>query len=494
VRRITGALRALISSAPRAQPAASARLRCAAASSGWTLATALLCGCASGPPPAPLEPAQTLASFNARRLESLTESAGLPPPASGWRLPEWFAAALQLNPRLAEERADVLAAAAAERTAAEHPNPNMELFAEYLTSAAHSAAWLYGLSLDFLLRHPGERQRARRHAALETALAQSDLSESIWQVRAALRQALLDAVAAHDEAALLGTLIAVRQSLLDSDRVRLRLGDIARAQPLADEEELARARQRQQQAMARRADAVVRLAAAVGVPPAALEAVPLRWDDWAAVDALSVATPQQWRTEALVGRPQIVHALREYDLAEIGLQNEVARRWPQAHITPAYAWGGQGVREDALNDIARESALGVSFELPLLNQHQGPIGEALARRAAAGEHLKAVQAGLLEQIDRAELAWPAARQAWVDAGGVAALTERQRQAQQRALAEGAGERSGVLTAQIAAVEAQLSVLQAAYAAHLAYAALEDAYHRPLQDAQSPCPPGGAPPS
>ena len=75
----------------------------------------------------------------------------------------------------------------------------MELFADYLKSAATSGAWLYGVSLDFLLRQPGERSRARRRAALESALAESDLSETLWQVRATLRLALLDAAAAHDE-------------------------------------------------------------------------------------------------------------------------------------------------------------------------------------------------------------------------------------------------------------------------------------------------------
>ena len=129
--------------------------------------------------------------FSARRLEQLTPA--LPPPAQGWDRAQWLAAALQLNPQLAEERAQVTAAAAAERTAAEFANPSLDLFAEYLTSAAQSGAWLYGLSLDFLLRQPGERARAKQHAALETALAQSDLAESIWQVRAALREALLGA-------------------------------------------------------------------------------------------------------------------------------------------------------------------------------------------------------------------------------------------------------------------------------------------------------------
>jgi len=453
---------------------------------------ALLTGCAAAPPHTPLEPAQTAAQYGARRLEAL--SPALPPPQTGWSSAQWLDAALQLNPKLSEERAEVAAVAAGERTAAERPNPSMQLFAEYLTSAGQAASWLYGLSLEFLLRQPGERDRTRQRAALQTALAKSDLTDSIWQVRAALRLALLDAVSAHDQSALLESLIAERRALLASDRARLSLGDIARAQLLTDQLELNRAEQRAQQTNARGADARARLAAAVGVPVAALQDLPLRWSDWAEIDALEVATPDRWRSEALIGRPQIVHALREYDLAEVSLQSELAKRWPQLHITPAYAWGGEGVRQNTLYDIATEAGVAVSFELPILNQHQGPIGEAVARRAAAGEHLKAVQAQIFEQIDRAELAWPAARQAWSDTRMAADIADRQSQAEQRALSAGASERASVIAAQIAATEARLTVLQTAYTAEVAFGELEDAYRRPLHGAEGAWAADAPPPS
>ncbi len=455
------------------------------------LLAALLAACVSAPPPAPIEPAHTLADFNARRLDP--QVADLPPAAAGWDRAQWLAAALQLNPDLAEQRAQVAAVAAGERTAAERPNPTMDLFAEYLTNAAASSAWLYGLSLEFLLRQPGERDRARHRAALQTALARSDLADSIWQVRAALRLALLDAVSSQDESTLLDALLRQRQALLDSDRARLALGDIARPQLLSDELELSRVEQRARGWRSRGADARARLAGAVGVPVKALDGVPLRWSDWAAIDALEVDTPQAYRTQALIARPQIVHALREYDLAEVSLRGELARRWPQLHVTPAYAWGGNGVQQDALNDISRESALGVSFELPLFNQHQGAIGEAVARRAAAGEHLKAVQAQLFAQIDRAELAWPEARAAWAESRAAAAIAERQRQSEQRALAIGASERASVLAAQIAATEAQLVQLEAAYAAEIAFGSLEDAYRRPLHGEEVAWVAPGSPP-
>ncbi len=476
MRQFTGAVRAITPSVRRAA--------CAA------LLAVVLSACTATPPRAPLEPSVTLAEFNARQLDQLSPE--LPPPAAGWDRSQWLAAALRLNPQLSAERAAVNTVAAAERTAAQRPNPTMQLFAEYLTSAAQSAAWLYGLSLDFLLRQPGERARARQQAALQTALAESELTESIWQVRAALRQALLDVASAHDEAVLLQSLVAERQALLETDRTRVQLGDIARAQLLSDELELSRAQQREQQSRARSVDAVARLAAAVGVPVAALHAVPLRWPDWAQVDALPVATPERWRSEALIARPQIVHALREYDLSEVGLQSEVARRWPQLHVTPAYAWGGGGVQENALFGISSVGGVALSFELPLLNQHQGQIGEAVARRTAAGEHLKAVQAQIFEQIDRAELAWPAARQAWEETRKAAEIAERQREAEQRALRAGAGERATVVAAQVAATEAQLAVLQAAYTAEVVFGELEDAYRRPLQGSEVEWPPSTSP--
>ena len=445
------------------------------------LLAATLAACVAVPPPAPLQPSQTSAEFSARRLGALPQ---LPPASAGWDRSQWLAAALQLNPQLAEGRAAVAAAAAAQRTAAEHPNPNMELFAEYLTNAAQSAAWLYGLSLDFLLHQPGTRARERERAQLETALAQSDLADSIWQVRAALRQALLDAVSSQDEARLLDSLTVERQALLEGDRRRVELGELDRARLLTDQLELSRARQRQQQSQARRNTAVALLAAAVGVPAAALNEVPLRWDSWAAIDKLPDGAPGRWRDQALIGRPQIVRALREYDLAELGLKNAAAQRWPQLHLTPAYAWGSGGAREDSLEDIAQESAVGVSFELPLFNQHQGPIGEAVARRTAAGEHLKAVQADIFAQIDRAELAWPAARTAWDGARQAADIAARQSVRAGQALAAGDGERSEALTAQIGATEAQLTVLEAAYTAQVAFGDLEDAYRRPLEGTES----------
>jgi cobalt-zinc-cadmium efflux system outer membrane protein len=438
---------------------------------------ASLLACVSVPPKPRPDPAETARHFEQRRLDGLYP--GAPAPAAGWDRAQWLTAALIRNPDLAGERARATAIAAAERTAAQRPNPTLNLFGEYIAAAAGGVGWLYGLSVDFLLQRPGERDRARLAAALQTQAAQSDVAESIWQVRAQLREALLDALYAEDQAALLQALVSERTGLRASAEARAKAGEISSAEVPPATLELAAAQQRLDRARARAIDARARLAAAVGVPAAALDGVPLLWTGWADIDALAPQLSDAQRAEALIGRPDLVRTLREYDLAENALRSELAHRWPEFHLVPGYAWDKGGVRENQLNETLHDNEIGLSTELPLFHRNEGPIGEAIARRELAGKHLEAVQADLFEQMERAERAWPSARAAWRSAASAALTAQRQSELQQRALKAGASERSSALAAAAAATEAQLLTLDAAYEAQQAFAQLEGAYRRPL---------------
>ena len=455
------------------------RYRCAVA-----LSVSLIGACTAIPPRAAPDPKDNAKAFAARRLDGALSD--LPPAATGWNREEWFRAALLLNPQLAEARASALAVAAGERTAAQRPNPNLNLFGEYVSAAAGSAGWLYGLSVDFLLPRHGERARAMASAALQTQAAESDVAEAIWQVRSEVQQSLLDVAYARDEMALLKSLVADREALLASSRALADAGEIAKIETLTQELELARARQRLAQAQALGADAEARLASAVGISVAALDGVPVHWDDWANIGALAPKLSSDFRAEALIARPKLVRALREYDLAENALQGEVAKRWPQFHVEPGYAWDKSGARQDTLDDslhnTLNDNELGVSVELPVFNRHEGLIGEALARRELAGQHLQAVQAEFFEQIERAERAWPQARQAWQDLSGALTLAERQHASEQRSFTAGVTDRATLLVAKLATTEAKLASLEAAYNAERAFAALENAYRRPLTGA------------
>jgi cobalt-zinc-cadmium efflux system outer membrane protein len=453
---------------------------------------ALLCvcflgGCAQLPPRAPIDPDKSAADFAARRLDGTV--APLPAGGSAWDRDAWFRAALMFNPQLAEARSKALAVAAGERTAAERPNPTLNLFGEYVNAAAGSAAWLYGVSMEFLLPRKGERARAIASASLETEAAKADVAEAIWQVRSKVHAALLDAAYAHDEAVLLTKLVADSQTLVASNRALAAAGEIGASETLTPDLELARARQRLARAQALGSDAEARLAAAVGVSDAALSGVSLQWEGWADIAPLAPQDASRWRQAALIGRPQLVRALREYDLTDIALQTEVAKRWPQLHVSPGYAWDHSGLRQDTLDDTLHDTLhdneLGMTFELPIFNRHEGPIGEALARRSYAGRRIESVQAELLEEIERAERAWPQSQQAWRDAQASEALNARQHAAQERAFKAGATDRPTLIAGSLAMTEAALATLEAAYDARLAFTALESAYRRPLQGAQIP---------
>jgi outer membrane protein TolC len=440
------------------------------------ICTALPVACVAPPPAQRPDLAATARSFESRRLEQALPDA---PPPAGWNRAQWLEAALQLNPALSEARARAASVAAAERTAAQRPNPTLNLAAEYVAAAAGDVGWLYGLALDFLLQRPGERARAREAAALETQAAQSDLAESIWQVRIQIREALLDAAYAEDQSDLLDQLLEDRRGLERSAQARSQAGEISPLEIPRASIDLATAQQRRDQAATHLIDARARLAAAVGVPAAALDGVPLQWPHWSDIAALSPEVSADARVEALIARPDLVRTLREYDLADNALRAEVARRWPAIQIEPGYAWDKGGVHENQFDELLRENQLAVSFELPLFNRNQGPIGEAVARRTLAGKHLEAVQAELFAQIDRARLGWPRASEAWRNAAAVATTAQQQSDAEQRALAAGASDRPSSLAADAAATEARLLALDAAYEAQLAFAALESAYRRPL---------------
>jgi outer membrane protein, heavy metal efflux system len=266
---------------------------------------------------------------------------------------------------------------------------------------------------------------------------------------------------------------------LSSAEARARVGEISFSEVPAATLELAAAQQRLERARARGIDARSRLAAAVGVPAAALEQVPLQRSGWADIDALSPALSTERRAEALIGRPELVRTLHEYDIADNSVRSELARRWPEFHLVPGYAWDKGGVRENQLNETLHDNEIGLSTELPIFNRNEGPIGEAVARRELAGKHLEAVQANLFGQMERAERAWPHARVAWQNAASAAITAQQQNELQQRALRAGASDRSSALTAAGAATEARLLSLDAAYEAQEAFAELESAYRRPL---------------
>ncbi|HWA87501.1 MAG TPA: TolC family protein, partial [Opitutus sp.] len=123
--------------------------------------------------------------------------------------------------------------------------------------------------------------------------------------------------------------------------------------------------------------------------------------------------------------------------------------------------------------------LGLTLELPLFNQNQGPIAEAVARRREAAAQFLAAQAQAIAEIDAAATAQAAAAtQLGYLRRAQHELDAQQAGAESRQRA-GAGDAYEVASADIAAAAGRTALLDAESQAALASGQLEDALQIPF---------------
>jgi outer membrane protein TolC len=432
--------------------------------------------------PRPIDPAQTRAQLEARtlndpdlarRLETL-----LPPPATvqppvSWDQAELLVAAVEFNPTLLEARAHVAEAAGAVTSAHAIPNPNLALSSEYDLARYAESPWLWGASVGFLLDTTLRRRLRTEVAQSGVRAAQLDYAEALWSVRRELRAALLAAVVAERRIELLSAAERDRVDLVRLIGARVEAGEAAAPERLQAQLELTRTRAALADARLQLEDARARVAGVIGVPAPALMGVALRWDALEAPASPDGARLQTLRADALLTRTDLAHAVSDYQVRELELQQQVRAQYPEVTVAPGYLYD-HGIRK---------ATLGISFNLPVFNRNQGPIAEALARREEAGDHLLVVQEQILNQVDaaRAQLsvaldALGAARQQRLDAD---ALT----QSVARAVAAGADDRPSLLAARLTASADALAELDAIDHAQQALGQLEDALRTPLAGAE-----------
>src|SRR5881397_720255 len=128
-------------------------------------------------------------------------------------------------------------------------------------------------------------------------------------------------------------------------------------------------------------------------PSSALEGAELSFDF--ADRSADGLTSAEARRVALQGRSDILSALGDYAAAETELRLQIAKQYPDVHLSPGYQYD-QG---------DNKWTLGIVLELPVLNQNQGPIAEARARRDEAAARFTEVQARVISEIDRAGAAY-----------------------------------------------------------------------------------------
>ena len=348
--------------------------------------------------PKPLDVAKTASDFDQRRLDAPELRAFLETnlsPVAAWPLPQWTFeqltfAAFFYHPSLDVARAQWAVATAGRKTAAGRLNPTVGVTPGYNFSAASGISpWFPGFSFDVPIETAGKRAKRMKRAGHLAESARLNIATAAWQVRAALRAALIEAATASRRRELLQAQVDAQRLMVQLLEQRLNVGNVSALDVAVARLPLVKLQAEIADARRSEVGSRSRLAEALGVPVRAVAGLPFQYPP--APDGATAPASEDARRGALQHRADILSACAAYEASQANLQVEIARQYPDLHLGSGYQWD-QG--DNKWN-------LALTLDLPVLNRNQGPIAEAEARRREAAAQLLALQARVIAEIDRA---------------------------------------------------------------------------------------------
>jgi cobalt-zinc-cadmium efflux system outer membrane protein len=437
----------------------------------------LLAGCATYHP-RPISPEKTAAAFDARSLTNEGLAAFLeanhvtaPSPGDAWSLKALTLVAFYYQPALAEARRQLLAAQATQITAGQRPNPSVSVTPGFDSGIpGNPSPWLIPVSIDWPIETAGKRGYRIAQARYLSDAARWNLVGTVWQVRSRVRAAVLSFYAARETESLLA-----RQKSAQTNVVRLLEGQFAAGNVSSYEVTQARValdttRMAWQQAVGQYHQARAQLASALGLPPRALDGTRFSFAGFNRFPRQ--LTRPEVRQQALLNRADVRSALAEYAASQSALQLEIANQYPDLHLGPGYVWNAGSAGDS-------EWDLGVTLTLPILNQNQGPVADATAKRELAAAHFLTVQAQAIGEIDSALIGYQAALQQVATAEALQKNLRRQLNSVRAQVEAGEAEPLTVANAEVEFVTGAQHRLNALVQTQQALGQVEDAVQSPL---------------
>jgi cobalt-zinc-cadmium efflux system outer membrane protein len=464
----------------------------------WIIATCiglvLTAACASYKP-APISPAKNAEAIQARSLadprlrtfiaaarasDGRPDTADAAGPDHNWDLTTLTLAALYYHPNLDLARARLAEARAGVTTARQVPNPSLS-FEElsYRPAVSGSSAWTIAPVINFLIETFGKRGHRTREAQAFMDAAHADLMTVSWQVRGAVRDALMNLWTAQHTLVLVQQRLDLQEQLVSLLDHRFAVGaasalDVARERTNRNQASLAFRDAERQGVLAR-----TQLAEAIGVPLAALDGIEL---SMAALDqpeqpGADVSSGELRRT-ALVNRSDVQALLAQYAATESALALQIANQYPNITLSAGYGYD-QGQHKYILLPAA---------ELPVFNQNQGPIAEALAGRDAAAARFTGLQTQVIDAVDGSVAEYQAATRTLASADVLLADEQDRERRTVRWFQAGEADRPTLLTAQLERIAAEQSRFDALVQQRHALGAVEDALQHPFYGPAMPASP------
>ena len=424
----------------------------------------------------PLAPAETAARLESRSLGEPALKGFLEKnlhreltnwPAASWDFDMLTLAAFYYHPSLDVARGRWAVAEAVKITAGGRPNPTLNVTPGYNTTTLTPSPWIPLGFLDIPVETAGKRGYRIAQAVGLSESARLNIASVAWQARSGVRRSLVALHAAQGAEVLLREqqgLQAENLGLLERQHEAGAVSafEVSQAGIAADNARLGLRDAERQSAEAR-----LQLAEAIGVPASALAGVKFSFEGWGQLAGEASVTDA--RRQALLNRSDILSGLADYAAIEAGLQLEIAKQYPDVHLQPGYQFD-QG---------DSKWSLGITVELPVLNQNQGPIAEAKARRAEAAARFNALQAGVLFEIDRAVAGYHAALQKRADADELLARSQKQEQRSRAMFEAGEISKGDLVALRLQLSAAKMARLDGLIKSQQALAQLEDALQSPL---------------
>ena len=440
-----------------------------------------LAGCARFRPE-PLSPSDSATALNSRTLADLRLQRFIrasQPVSSGlssdpWNLDKLTLAALYYHPDLPVARAKLAASEAGVATAGERPNPSLNFAAVFASGTLPPSAipLTIGPVVDFLVETFGKRQDRAAQAQHLAEAAREDVETTAWQVRGRVRTALLDLWAAQRRVDLARQEIGLRQQLVRLLEERFAAGFATALDLTRERIALAQTSLAIRDVNRLEAEARVHLATAIGVPVHALDGVALSVTAFNRPDPASVGMfTGPLRRRALTERTDVQAGLARYAAAQSALQLEIARQYPNLLLGAGYNY------DTGLNKFI----LSPTIDLPIFNQNQGQIAQAIANRRQAAANFTALQAQIIGAVDAATAAYRTTTQSLATADSLLA-TENSRQRQIKAsFAAGESDRPTLVTTELEQAVIRTSRFDVLVLQRQALGALEDALQQPIFD-------------
>ncbi len=316
--------------------------------------------------------------------------------SGSWGVERLALAAAYFHGDVRVARAEAEQAAAGIKTAGQLPNPVLSFSPGYNSTTTGISPWIISPSLDVTIETAGKRGKRLASARAAAEAAQLRVVAAAWDARTKVRAAMLDLHSARENIALLKTEVALHEEAVKKLDAQVKAGESPVFELIQERLGLNRSKLAMHDVENLAVTARAKLAAAVGVSSAAIDAVTL---DFSAFASLPAAPGAGVRRRALTHRADLLAALADYAAADAELRLEVAKQYPDIHLNPGYT----------LDQTENKWALGLTIELPILNQNRGPIAQAVARRKTVGVKFEAKQQAVFGEIEIALAAYRAAR-------------------------------------------------------------------------------------